>query len=57
MEKPVLSPDFTLEDIRKIRTYNASLREKMTWKEYKEYIDNKAAVVLEKMARLKEKAA
>jgi uncharacterized membrane protein YdfJ with MMPL/SSD domain len=45
MEKPILSPDFTLEDIRKIRNYNAFLRQNMTSQEYIDYINKKASVV------------
>jgi hypothetical protein len=42
MEKPVLSPDFTLDDIRKIRTYNDKLRQTMTKTEYRAYIKQQA---------------
>lgn len=30
MDKPVLSPNFTVEDIRKLRNYNHERRMKMT---------------------------
>jgi hypothetical protein len=49
MEKPILSPDFTLEDIRKIREYNDYLHESMTDDEYVEYIKEKSRIALERM--------
>ena len=36
MEKPVLSSDFTMEDIRKLRDYNSSRHATMTVEEIKE---------------------
>lgn len=33
MEKPVLSPDFTIEDIHKLREYNYEITKHMTDKE------------------------
>jgi hypothetical protein len=49
MEKPIISPDFTLEDIRKIRDYNAYLRTTMTGDEYIDYIKEKSRIALERM--------
>jgi hypothetical protein len=60
MEKPILSPDFTLEDIRKIRDYNAYLRTTMTGDEYIDYIKSEAALARAEMNeyfRLKKKSA
>ena len=33
MEKPILSPDFTIEDIHKIREYNYEVTKNMTLEE------------------------
>ena len=33
MEKPVLSPDFTIEDIHKLREYNYEVTKHMTMEE------------------------
>jgi hypothetical protein len=55
MEKPILSPDFTLEDIRKIRDYNAYLHESMTDEEYVEGIRQKARAVLAEYEEYKKK--
>jgi hypothetical protein len=49
MEKPIISPDFTLEDIRKIREYDDFLLESMTDDEYIEYIKEKSRIALERM--------
>jgi hypothetical protein len=60
MEKPILSPDFTLEDIRKIRDYNAFLHESMTDEEYIAYRKEKARKAIAEMNeyfRLKKKSA
>ena len=40
MEKPVLSPDFTIEDIHKIREYNYEVTKNMTVEEKIEYYNN-----------------
>jgi hypothetical protein len=37
-----ISPDFTIEDIHKIRMYNDELRKTMSREEYKNYIKNQA---------------
>ena len=36
MDKPILSPDFTIEDIRKLRDYNSLRRANMTVEELRE---------------------
>jgi hypothetical protein len=36
MNKPTLSPDFTVEDIRKLRDYNSSRHTKMSVDEIRE---------------------
>jgi hypothetical protein len=60
MEKPILSPDFTLEDIRKIRDYNDFLHESMTDEEYIDYIKREASLARAEMNeyfRLKKKSS
>jgi hypothetical protein len=60
MEKPIISPDFTLEDIRKIREYDDFLLESMTDEEYIDYIKKEAALARAEMNeyfRLKKKSA
>ena len=41
MEKPVLSPDFTIDDIHKLREYNYSLTKDMTLQERMDYYNKK----------------
>ena len=36
MDKPILSPEFTLEDIRKLRNYNSYRHASMTLEELRE---------------------
>jgi hypothetical protein len=60
MEKPIISPDFTLEDIRKIREYDDFLLESMTDDEYVDYIKKQASLARAEMNeyfRLKKKSA
>ena len=38
MEKPIISPDFTVEDIHKIREYNYEMTKSMTFEERRAYI-------------------
>ena len=44
MEKPVLSPDFTIEDIHKLREYNYYVTKDMTPQERMDYYNNKGRV-------------
>lgn len=37
MEKPILSPDFTIEDIHKLREYNYEMTKNMTEQERMDY--------------------
>ena len=37
MEKPTLSPDFTIEDIHKIRVYNYEMTKDMSFEDRVEY--------------------
>lgn len=41
MEKPVLSPDFTIEDIHKLREYNYYVTKDMTPQERMDYYNSK----------------
>lgn len=53
MEKPILSPDFTMDDLYKLREYNSLRHKGMTFEEYKADINKGANEALEIMARLK----
>ena len=57
MEKPILSPNFTIEDIHKIREYNYEMTKNMSTEEMCEYINNRAKNVLKEMAEYKAKKA
>lgn len=41
MEKPILSPDFTIEDIHKLREYNYYVTKDMTLQERRDYYTNR----------------
>lgn len=41
MEKPILSPDFTIEDIHKLRTYNYYLTKNMIPQERRDYYNKR----------------
>ncbi len=41
MEKPVLSPDFTIDDIHKLREYNYYITKDMTLQERMDYYNKK----------------
>ena len=41
MEKPVLSPDFTIDDIHKLREYNYYLTKDMTPQQRMDYYNKK----------------
>ena len=41
MEKPVLSPDFTIDDIHKLREYNYYVTKDMTPQERMDYYNKK----------------
>ena len=58
MEKPVLSPDFTMEDLYKLREYNSLRYSKMTSEEIIADIRKGAQKGLAKMEQIrKEKAS
>ncbi|MEH2929256.1 hypothetical protein VSQ48_04935 [Candidatus Ventrimonas sp. KK005] len=54
MTKPIVSKDFNLEDIRKIREYNSLRHVQMTPKEIIEDTRKGAAVVLKKLGRIEQ---
>lgn len=45
MQKPVLSPDFTIEDIHKLREYNYYLTRDMTVREKSDYYNSQGLEV------------
>jgi len=40
IEKPILSPDFSVEDIRKLRTYTAEVTKNMIREERRAYMND-----------------
>ena len=53
MEKPILSPNFTIDDIHKIREYHYEMTKNMTTEEWCAYFNKTAAKVLKEMAERK----
>lgn len=53
MEKPVLSPNFTIEDIHKLREYNYEMTKDMTDKERMDYYNSRGWEVQRKLERMK----
>ncbi|MDE6748172.1 MAG: hypothetical protein K2K21_03795 [Lachnospiraceae bacterium] len=53
MEKPILSPDFTIEDIHKLREYNYEITKDMTDEERMDYYNNRGREVQRKLERMK----
>jgi hypothetical protein len=51
--KPIISDQFTLEDIRKIRDYNYEITKDMTYEEYKAHLDRETAPIMEKLTNLR----
>ena len=49
MEKPVLSPQFTIEDIHKLREYHCYLTRDMTDQERMDFYNNAAKALQEKI--------
>lgn len=49
MEKPVLSPDFTIEDIHKLREYNYYLTKDMTPVERRNYYNERGRAFLKEI--------
>ena len=53
MNKPVISENFTIDDIHKIRQYNYELTKNMTFEERRAYYDEGAASVLARIEELR----
>ena len=53
MKKSVLSPNFTIEDIHKLREYNYEITKDMTDKERMDYYNNRGREVQRKLERMK----
>lgn len=54
MDKPNISPNFTIDDIHKIREYNYEITKDMSAEERKRYYDSKAEKIRLEIMRLKE---
>ena len=57
MNKPNISPDFTIEDIHKIREYNHEATKKLSFEERKNYYTKGAESVLNRIKKIKEDSA
>jgi len=55
IEKPILSPDFSVEDIRKLRTYTAEVTKNMTREERRTYMNNHINIDYMEIAKKSEK--
>lgn len=53
MEKPILSPDFTIEDIHKLREYNYYVTKDMTPQERIDYYNQKGRAFLKEIEESK----
>ena len=53
MEKPVLSPNFTIEDIHKLREYNYEMTKDMTDKERMDLYNREGWEVQREIERMK----
>ena len=49
MEKPILSPNFTIEDIHKLREYNYYLTKDMTPEERRDYYNERGRAFLKEI--------
>ena len=49
MEKPILSPNFTIEDIHKLREYNYYLTKDMTPEERRNYYNGRGRAFLKEI--------
>ena len=52
MEKPVLSPNFTIEDIHKLREYNYEITKEMSDEEKLKYYNEKGKAFLKELEEL-----
>ena len=55
MNKPILSPDFTIADIHKVREYNYYLTKDMTLQEQMDFYNNYGLEIHEKIQNSKKK--
>ena len=55
IERPNLSPDFSVEDIRKLRTYTAEIMKNMTREERRAYNKEGVDKVLAEIERIRAK--
>ncbi len=53
MERPILSLNFTIEDIHKLREYNYEITKDMTKQERMDYYNNKGRVFLKELEECK----
>ena len=53
LTKPEMSPDFTMEDIWKLREYNSLRRSKMTFEEVKAELDESSQRVTKEIAEIR----
>ena len=53
MEKPDLSPNFTIEDIHKLREYNYEMTKHMTDQESMDYYNKRGREVQRKLEKMK----
>jgi hypothetical protein len=56
MTKPLISPDFTIDDIHRIREYNHEVTRDMTFEERRNYYREKASAFKEKLMKEKHSA-
>ena len=57
MVKPNISPDFTIDDIHKIREYNYDVTRDMTFEERRSYYKSGAAEAIKKIQELRKEKA
>ena len=53
MEKPILSPNFTIEDIHKLWEYNYEITKNMTDEERMDYYNKRGREVQRKLEKMK----
>lgn len=53
MEKSILSPDFTIEDIHRLREYNYEMTKHMTDEERRDYYNKAGRAVQRKLEKMK----
>ncbi|MCL2169986.1 MAG: hypothetical protein FWB74_08180 [Defluviitaleaceae bacterium] len=53
MNKPIISDDFTIDDIHKIREYNYEMTKNMSFEDRRAYYERGASEVLERIEKLR----